>query len=70
MIKTFQAGQRESVIGKEEAEKQLEQINSKFQNDYRALQETMEAKIHERDKEITALSQKNQQLELSVQLSS
>lgn len=30
----------------------------------------MEGKIHERDKEITTLTQRNQQLELSVQLTS
>ena len=30
MIKTFQAGQRESVIGKEEAAKHIEAIKEKF----------------------------------------
>jgi len=70
MIKTFQAGARESVIGKEEAQKHLEAIKEKFQNEYRSLQETFETKIHERDKEITQLTQKNQQLELGIQLSS
>ena len=42
MIKTFQAGQRESVIGKEEAAKHIEAIKEKFQNEYRSLQETCE----------------------------
>lgn len=42
MIKTFQAGQRESVIGKEEAMKHIEAIKEKFQNEYRSLQETCE----------------------------
>jgi hypothetical protein len=53
MIKTFQAGARESVIGKEEAQKHLEAIKENFQNEYRSLQETFETKIHDRDKEIT-----------------
>jgi len=70
MIKTFQAGSRESVIGKEEAQKHLESIKEKFQNDYRSLQESFEIKLDERDKEITQLTQKNQKLELGIQLSS
>ena len=56
MIKTFQAGQRESVIGKEEAQKALEAIKENFQNEYRSLQETFETKLHDRDKEITQLT--------------
>jgi hypothetical protein len=42
MIKTFQAGQRESVIGKEEASKQIDALKEKFQNEYQNLQETFE----------------------------
>lgn len=70
MIKTFQVNQRESVIGKEEASKQIEALKENYQNEYRSLQETFEVQIHERDKEITQLTQNNQKLELELQLSS
>lgn len=52
-------GQRESVIGKEEASKQMDSLKEKFQNDYQALQESFTLQINERDKEIIQLTQNN-----------
>jgi len=68
MIKTIQSSQRESVIGKEEASKQLESLKDQFQREVQQITETFEGQVGDRDKEITQLTENNQKLELELQL--
>ena len=42
MLKSLQSSHRESVIGKEEANKQLDQLQEEFRSQYTQLQEQFE----------------------------
>lgn len=68
MLRSIQNSTRESVIGKEEANKQQDELRQQFQEECQTMQQQFDIKIAACDKEINQLAKNCSQLELELQL--
>jgi hypothetical protein len=66
MLKSIQSSQRESVIGKEEATKQLDDLKNHFQQECHGLQDQYDKQSAVKEKEIHTLTESCQKLELEM----
>lgn len=66
MLKTIQNSQRESVIGKEEANKQIEEMRAQFTEEYSQQQALFDADLAKKEKENQVLMENCQKLEFRV----
>lgn len=69
MLKTIQNSQRESVIGKEEAAKQRDDLQQQFQEQLTEMQKTYDAQLSSKELEKRELAENCQRLELELQVS-
>ena len=57
MLRSIQSSQRESVIGKEEATKQLDDVKSHYMAEYHTLQQQFDQQVVAKEKEINQLTE-------------
>jgi len=68
MLKAIESKEQESSIGMEEASKRISELKEQFNQEYKELESKYEASRQRLQQQVDQLSERNQELELSLKI--